>query len=97
MLPSSKRANGRVVSNFSKEIFIIAVIGAAINTPITPHNIPQNIRDKIIDLSKIKKRIRSYFLCPIKNKKEIFPGVKMEKKVLKKLPAKHRGKKSTKG
>ena len=48
MLPSSKRANGRVVSNFSKEIFIIAVIGAAKKTPTIPHKIPQKIKDNII-------------------------------------------------
>ena len=48
MFPSSKRANGRVVSNFSKEIFIIAVMGAAKKTPTTPHKIPQKIKDKII-------------------------------------------------
>ena len=48
MFPSSKRANGRVVSNFSNEIFIIAVMGAAKKTPTTPHKIPQKIKDKII-------------------------------------------------
>ena len=48
MLPSSSRAKGNVVSNFSKLIFIIAVIGAANKTPIMPHNIPQKIKDKII-------------------------------------------------
>ena len=48
MLPSNKRANGRVVSNFSKEIFIIAVIGAAKKTPTTPHKIPQKIKDNTI-------------------------------------------------
>ena len=35
-------------SNFSKEILIIAVKGAASKTPIMPQIIPQKIRDKII-------------------------------------------------
>ena len=48
MLPSSSRAKGNVVSNFSNAIFIIAVIGAAKKTPTTPHKIPQKIKDKII-------------------------------------------------
>ena len=48
MFPSNKRANGRVVSNFSKEIFIIAVMGAAKKTPTTPHKIPQKIKDNTI-------------------------------------------------
>jgi len=39
---------GLVVSNFSNEILIIAVIGAANKTPIIPHIIPQNINDNII-------------------------------------------------
>ena len=48
MLPSSSRAKGNVVSNFSKLIFIIAVIGAANKIPIKPQIIPQKIKDKII-------------------------------------------------
>ena len=48
MLPSSSRAKGNVVSNFSKLIFIIAVIGAANTIPMKPQIIPQTIKDKII-------------------------------------------------
>ena len=46
--PSNILAIGLVVSDCSKEILIIAVIGAASKTPITPHNMPQKIKDKII-------------------------------------------------
>ena len=38
---------GLVESNFSNEIFIIAVIGAASITPIIPQIIPQNINERI--------------------------------------------------
>ena len=37
-----------MVLNCSKDIFIIAVIGAANNTPITPHSNPQKISAKMI-------------------------------------------------
>ena len=47
-MPSSNRAIGLVVVNCSKDIFIIAVIGAANRTPIIPHNNPQKISAKTI-------------------------------------------------
>ena len=40
-------SSGKVVSNFSNEIFTIAVIGAANKTPIIPQIIPQKINDRI--------------------------------------------------
>ena len=48
ILPSSNRAIGLVVLYCSKDIFIIAVIGAANRTPITPHSKPQKISANII-------------------------------------------------
>ena len=48
IFPSNNLAKGSVVSNFSNEIFTIAVIGAANKTPIIPHIIPQKISDSII-------------------------------------------------
>ena len=48
ILPSSNLAKDLVVSNCSKDIFIIAVTGAARKTPVTPHSIPQKISDTII-------------------------------------------------
>ena len=47
ILPSRKSDIGLVVSNFSKEILIIAVKGAASKTPIMPQIIPQKIKDRI--------------------------------------------------
>ena len=47
-MPASNFANGKVVSNFSNDIFNIAVIGAANNTPIIPQSIPQKISERII-------------------------------------------------
>ena len=47
-MPASILAIGFVALNCSHEIFIIAVIGAANNTPIIPQIIPQKISAKII-------------------------------------------------
>ena len=46
-MPSNTLAICFVVSNLSKDILTIAVIGAANNTPIIPQIIPQKIKDKI--------------------------------------------------
>ena len=48
ILPSNNLAICFVVLNLSNVILIIAVNGAASNTPIKPQIIPQNINDKII-------------------------------------------------
>ena len=68
ILPSRKSDIGLVVSNFSNEILIIAVKGAASKTPIIPQIIPQKIKDNITVIGwrpNVSPKILGSIILPI--------------------------------